>query len=159
MERMRRAVVTDAVAVATVHRLSRAAYYGLPADPDDDRAAMWSALLGEEDRTTWIAEGGNDEVVGFVSASRRSGTEGRVELTALYVLPDHGGRGLGSRLYETFVDERGEDEGVLEVWAGNQRAIDFYVRRGWTPTEARRPGPQDRPFVTYRLPSSGWGNR
>lgn len=51
----------------------------------------------------------------------------------------------------TWVAEDDDEVGVLEVWAGNQRAIDFYRRRGWRRTATERPGPQDRPFVTYEL--------
>jgi GNAT superfamily N-acetyltransferase len=147
---VRTAAVGDAAAIAGVHRLSRAHYYGTEPDPGDDRAAMWAALLDRPDHTTWVAEL-DDTVVAFLSAARDSV---QMKLTALYVLPDRIGTGLGSVLHDRFVADRPAGvEGVLEVWAGNDRAIGFYQRRGWLPTATTRPGPQGRAFVTWRLPA------
>lgn len=75
------------------------------------------------------------------------------ELTSLYVLPSYYGRGIGSRLYQVFQLEHDDrSPGSLEVRAANQRAINFYLHRGWIPTSESRPGPQDVNFVGYRLP-------
>jgi ribosomal protein S18 acetylase RimI-like enzyme len=152
--RTRPAVLADAADIAAVHRLSRASYYGEAPDPEDDRAAMWAQLLTEasgDARLTWVVEdkGG---VVGFLSVRRPPERAGTLELTAIYVRPENFGQGVGSRLYDVFVDARdGEEAGTLEVWAGNRQAIDFYRHRGWTATTSERPGPQGRPFVTYEL--------
>jgi ribosomal protein S18 acetylase RimI-like enzyme len=151
---LRRARLTDAREIARVHRLSRAHYYGVLPESNDDREAMWAHLLSQHDRLTWIAEA-SGAIVGFLSA-RHSGAlpDAELELTAIYVLPEHYGRGVGSRLHDAFERERGSDvSGVLEVWAANSRAIEFYRRRGWIPTETVRPGPQDAEFVTYQLRS------
>jgi len=132
-------ITSDVDDVAHVHRLSRASHYGTTADDDDGREQMWAHLVKQPGRVTHVAEA-SGAVVGFVSA--------------LYVLPTHVGQGTGSRLHDLFEGERLRDEpGVLEVWAGNDRAIQFYRRRGWTPTGTTRPGPQRLDFVTYRLPS------
>ena len=148
---LRRAQRPDAFEIARVHRLSRASYYGAPPETDDDRETMWANLIGEQERLTYVAEE-SSALIGFMSAYHRDQPVAAFELAAIYVLPDHHGRGVGSRLYEVFEDERLSTEaGLLEVWAGNTRAIEFYLRRGWTPTSNTRPGPQGLEFVTYRL--------
>jgi ribosomal protein S18 acetylase RimI-like enzyme len=149
---LRRAVPGDAGAIAHVHRLSRADYYGEAPAEADDRDAMWSHLLGQPDRDTYVAEAAGS-VIGFMSARPLPGPPAEAELTALYVLPSEYDRGVGSLLHDLFDHERPLGaSGVLEVWAGNRRAIDFYLRRGWAPTTTSRPGPQDLDFTTYRLP-------
>jgi GNAT superfamily N-acetyltransferase len=149
---LRPARPADAAAIAHVHRLSRAWYYGTEADPADDRQAMWDHLLGEPGRTTWVAED-DGTVVGFGSWTRTT-TPPVTRLEAMYVLPDRTGGGTGGRLHDQFEADRGGDVGELEVWAGNERAIAFYLRRGWVATEASRPGPNGLDFVAYRLPTA-----
>jgi GNAT superfamily N-acetyltransferase len=147
----RHAALADAVQVASVHRLSRADYYGVSPAGDDDREAMWTSFLGQPRRTTYVAEAAGD-LVGFMSAHHLTDTV--LELAALYVLPSMYGQGVGTRLHDLFNGERGHGtSGALEVWAGNRRAIDFYRRRGWAVTATTRPGPQDLAFVTYQLPA------
>jgi len=149
--RVRPGTDRDVEAIAHVHRLSRAWYYGTEPDPGDGREAMWSHLLAQPGRSIHVAEE-SDKVVGFISAMRAEDLEPKLELTALYVLPECVGLGIGPRLYEQFdAERRDEDEGLLEVWSGNTRATNFYVRRGWTPTSLSRPGPQGFDFITYRL--------
>ena len=148
---LRRALVSDARQVAEVHRRSRACYYGVAAEPGDDREAMWAHLIAQPDRVTYVATV-SDVVVGFMSAHRGTDPVAQLKLTAIYVLPSHFDQGIGSRLHDAYASERADEElGTLEVWAGNDRAIGFYLRRGWTPTATTRTGPQDVEFVTYRL--------
>lgn len=143
----------DADRIAHVHRVSRAWYYGTDTDPSDGREVMWSELLAQPGRITCIAESAGG-VVGFMSAIRVAKAENTLELSALYVLPERFGVGIGARLHEQFDAERGKnEEGVLEVWKGNARAIAFYLKRGWVPTTTTRPGPGDLDYVTYRLPA------
>ena len=150
---LRRADVTDASAVAGVHRVSRADYYGVAPAVDDDREAMWSQLLVQPGRVTWVAEE-SGQTLGFASVHHRADPTSQLELTAMYVLPAHYGCGIGSLLHDAFEEERTDVEpGALEVWAANARAVAFYVRRGWVPTSQTRPGPQDVDFVTYHLPA------
>lgn len=149
--RLRLGTDRDVEEIAHVHRLSRAWYYGTEADPGDGREAMWAHLIAQPGRMIHVAER-SDRVVGFMSAIRTEDLEATLELTALYVLPECVGVGVGPRLYEQFDAERRDaDKGLLEVWSGNERATTFYVRRGWTPTTTTRPGPQGLDFVTYRL--------
>ena len=168
---MRRATADDADAIAYVHRLSRAWYYGTEPDPDDGREQLWSRLLAQPGRTTYVATTA-DGTVGFVSWLRPvpdeqqdeqrdeqqdeqqdEGAEevGEVELTALYLLPERAGTGLGDDLHRIYEEHRGDQPGRLEVWEGNERAIGFYRRRGWRPTEESRSGPRGAGFRTYRL--------
>ena len=149
---LRRALLGDAASIARVHRLSRADYYREPPVEDDDREAMWSHLLGQPDRDTYAAEMAGS-IVGLMSARHTPGPPPELELTALYVLPSEYNQGVGSHLHTLFDRERGPGTpGILEVWAGNLRTIDFYRRRGWVSTSTSRPGPQGVDFMTYRLP-------
>lgn len=151
--RTRPGTIDDVPDIAAVHRWSRASYYGTEAEPDDGREVMWSHLLAQPERVTHVAEVGG-LVVGFMSAVRVHDEAVRLEMTALYVLPDHHDARVGSTLHELFdAERRADEEGVLEVWQGNRRAIAFYLRRGWTATAGTRPGPQDIDYVTYRLPA------
>jgi ribosomal protein S18 acetylase RimI-like enzyme len=149
---VRPGTVGDVGAVAHVHRLSRAWYYGDEAVTDDGREGMWADLMRQEGRTVHVADC-DAKVVGFMSAIRVGGVGSQaLEMTALYVLPRYAGAGVGARLHDVFEALRKPgDEGILEVWQGNDRAIAFYTRRGWVATGTTRPGPQDLDYVTYRL--------
>lgn len=80
-----------------------------------------------------VAEGG---VVGFVDLSPSG--PGEVELAALYVLPEHHGRGIGTRLLEGGLARFPDAERcVLGVVAENAGARRFYEARGfWVVGEA-----------------------
>jgi ribosomal protein S18 acetylase RimI-like enzyme len=152
--RVRRGTVDDVEAVAHVHRLSRAWYYGVEAQADDGRETMWADLVAQAGRTVHVAQSG-DAVVGFMSAIPVEDSSA-LEMTALYVLPEHVRARVGSRLHDVFdALRRPHQEGVLEVWQGNHRAVAFYARRGWVATAATRPGPRGLGYVTYRLPARG----
>jgi ribosomal protein S18 acetylase RimI-like enzyme len=112
---------------------------------------MWDHLLSLEDVVTHVVEV-DKVVVGFMSARQVQAPVAALEMSPLYVHPDRFGRGFGARLHEVFESERQPDRvGLLEVWQGNHRAIEFYQRHGWVATPATRPGPHDTPFITYRL--------
>ncbi|MCA1711196.1 MAG: GNAT family N-acetyltransferase [Actinobacteria bacterium] len=74
--------------------------------------------------------------------------EGRLD--ALFVLPEHAGRGIGSRLLERAA-------GVDRLWVleDNTPARGFYERRGWTCTRARRDafGVQELLYVRVGAPA------
>lgn len=149
--RLRPADMADAAGIAEVHRLSRASYYGVPPGPAGERDGMWRELLGQPGRSTLVAESASG-TRGFMSSITLDGPDRELELTALYVLPDDFGSGVGAALHAEFRQELGTcRNGRLEVWAGNRRAIDFYVRRGWRATSGSRPGPQGISYVTYLL--------
>ena len=74
-----------------------------------------------------------------------------VELLSFYVDPDRFGSGIGSALYNRFIEIVPVGTAEFEVWDGNDRAKSFYSRRGWRPTTRSRPGVAGKPFVTWTL--------
>jgi len=147
---LRPAEPADALAVARVHvRSWQAAYRSLL--PDD-----YLNQLRPEDRAAKYNFGGTDpaqphtivatvaEVIhGFATTApaRDPDVPGYGELYALYVDPDHWGRGMGVALVSAararLVDQ-GFRDAVLWVLAGNIRAEHFYRTDGWTPDGHRR---------------------
>ena len=84
---------------------------------------------------------GMPEVVGFVEAEVRPANEG-IELTRIYILPQHQAAGIGTLLLDTLLCAlrealaRGQislspPRLSLVVEAHNTRALDFYRRRGF----------------------------
>ena len=77
------------------------------------------------------------EVVGLTAPFVESG--GRRRVGALYVLPSDQGSGIGHRLLARNLAWHGQDQDVyLMVAAYNERAVQFYARRGFVLTG--RPG-------------------
>ncbi len=74
-----------------------------------------------------------------------------VELVGLYVIPERIGSGIGTMLYTQFAQSLGLRQAELGVWHGNKRAQRFYRERNWVPTDRFRAGPNEQPFVTWRL--------
>lgn len=68
-------------------------------------------------------------MVGAVTCIIKSGKE--VELTGLYVAPEHQGKGLGRKLYHLAIDFAGGKDLVLDIYAHNKKTIDMYKRWGW----------------------------
>lgn len=82
---------------------------------------------------TIIAKDG-DRVVGFVmyGACRDEDLENTGEVTALYVLADYYGQGIGYRLLSEALDRlRDYPRIALWVFQKNERAIAFYKRQGF----------------------------
>ena len=80
------------------------------------------------------------EVVGVATFGVR---DGALALWKLYVLPDHHGHGIGSRLLDAVVDrslELGVDRIVLSHIEGNRQAARFYAARGFTETHRESGG-------------------
>jgi ribosomal protein S18 acetylase RimI-like enzyme len=70
------------------------------------------------------------EVLGFANLHAGSGDE--VELAALYVLPEHHGRGIGTRLLEEGLTRFPRARRcALEVVRENEDALRFYEARGF----------------------------
>ena len=81
-----------------------------------------------------------DEVVGFVSFELERGAyesdETRGVVRNVYVEPEYRDRGIGGDLLdaaETALVDAGATVVALEAMAGNERAHEFYRRRGYTP--------------------------
>ena len=146
----------DAAPIALVHETARRAYYAgdgrpweLPTEAAPDRLETWQLLLADPARATVHVVETGGRVVGVLSMGpplHAPSTEGRVlELHALYVLPGLWSGGIGSQLHDAFTQRLAsgpEEHGVLEVWAGNGRAVAFYQRRGWAADDRSRPGPE-----------------
>jgi ribosomal protein S18 acetylase RimI-like enzyme len=150
MVELRNATPADVRAIAAVNVASwRAAYRGLV--PDDvlsglcvpDRERFWSdTLSAQEPRTSVVVATAAPAVVGFAAAEpplvpvdRADPTLGN--LYALYLDPDCWGCGIGTQLRATVLDRLracGFTFAGLWVLDGNQRALRFYLRQGWTDT-------------------------
>jgi GNAT superfamily N-acetyltransferase len=92
-------------------------------------------FLSNEAQTTLVAE---DEglILGFASvlANREELGEDVGELAAIYVDPDHWGRGIGSALLksaEATLVASGFKRAILWTLSANQRTRRFYERHGW----------------------------
>jgi GNAT superfamily N-acetyltransferase len=98
------------------------------------------------DAGVWVAER-ESEIVG--TAVRRG-----AEVSALYVVPDAWGTGVGQGLLAAMVEEIRDDghrEATLWVGSENARARRFYEREGWLVTEETKTGELGTE-VRYRLP-------
>lgn len=146
---MRSAEPSDALEVAAVHvRSWQVAYRGLIPDGYLDglrpaeRAARYT-FEGRADQPLTIVAAERGEIRGFatIGAARTEARENVGELFALYVDPDHWGRGIGRRLIleaRGRMLDRGFTDAVLWVLAGNDSAQRFYRADGWTLDGGRR---------------------
>jgi ribosomal protein S18 acetylase RimI-like enzyme len=165
--RIRPATSDDLDALVAIHLAARDTYYRgvVPDQQLDDPAAhaqfrdAYTHSIAAPERTVLCAQAGG-AVVGFASlgppfepvTDTDPATVG--QLVGLYVSPDHWGRGVGSALHEQCVhvwQATAITTGRLEVWEHNQRARDFYTRRGWRADGHRRPGPAESSFVRLCL--------
>jgi len=143
------AVVGDESGVAQVHvRSWQAGYRGLIADDRLDaldpveRARRYRfADQGPRAPRTILAVEGR-RIVGFATWGPSGDEEqARAEVLALYVDPDHWGRGVGTLLHDaviTALRQRPVASAHLWVLEGNRRAQRFYFRREWRPDGASR---------------------
>jgi GNAT superfamily N-acetyltransferase len=89
-----------------------------------------------------------DEVVGVATFGPQDES---FVLWKLYVLPDHHGHGIGSRLMDAVVAralESGHPRITLSYLEGNRQAARFYTRHGFVETHRETPG--------SGLPESVW---
>lgn len=121
------------------------AYLAALAEPR--RAATWRELLGAPgtEVRVWLAER-DGRLVGFAATSpTRDGGQPPLtaELSALYLVEDAAGTGVGRALLERAVldlEERGRRRALLWVFAANARARRFYERAGFGPDGEERVG-------------------
>src|SRR5215469_18042967 len=107
---IRPACLADALRIATIHvEAWRAAYRGIVPDEFldslsiDERESKWRQNLSAATASTWIVQE-SETVVGWISAagSRDAGaTASTGEIWAVYVAPEHWGKGIGRLLCET----------------------------------------------------------
>jgi GNAT superfamily N-acetyltransferase len=105
----------------------------------EDAKVLGFAALGPSRVAELAVEAGTTEGIaeGTVEATTaETGIEIETgEVYALYLHPDHWGTGLGARLHTAGLRrlrEYGFVSAVLWVLAGNERALAFYRRAGWT---------------------------
>lgn len=156
---IRDATIGDAHAIASVNVASwQLAYRGLL--PDElldglsvtDGERRWSDILCEPaPRSGFLVACDRGEVVGFASFGARDEEEAgheAGELYTIYLHPDHWRHGIGTRLHTEALrrlSALGFVDATVWVLVGNERAISFYQRVGWTAdggqrTEIRRGG-------------------
>ena len=137
------AEMRDAKAIAEIHAAAaRAAYKGLVPDDQLDalapstREAKWRQAIEFAEPQVHVAVQG-DEVVGFVGFDRSRdpktpSTTG--EIWALYVKPEHWGKGVGVALWDA-AREGLEEEGctLVTIWVPlrNERALRFHELAGF----------------------------
>ncbi len=170
MVEIRDAQPGDAHGIATVHVASwQAAYRGLLPDRGlailsvADRERTWSQILVDPPpRTAVLLATADAAVVGFVAVGPghdATAVPEAGELYAIYLRPDHYRRGIGTQLHSAAMHRLstlGFTHATLWVLEGNERAISFYRRKGWTADGTRRvdqgPGGVELPELRLRRP-------
>ena len=169
MVEVRDATPADAQAIAIVHVASwRAAYEGLlPAAilaslSVSAREQMWSqALSVPPPHTRIVVATIATRTVGFAATGPplrpADGADPSLgDLYALYLDPHVWGRGIGARLHAAALDglrRCGFTDAGLWILDGNERALRFYTRHGWTDTGRTQVdrGPQNIALHECRL--------
>lgn len=150
--RIRPAELNDSEGIARVHTLSwQSAYRGLLPDEWldalrwEDRKVRWDAILATTTRgKVFVGLNAKNEILGFASigASRDEDIDqARVhELYAIYLAPDHWGKGIGSTLLQAVMKEVPDSAIRMELWMleSNLRARAFYERQGFAPDGATK---------------------
>lgn len=104
----------------------------------DQRAASWNQMLHEEMLPRPLVAVASGAIVGFVHAdtSRNNDADALTgEVTALYLVRDHVGAGVGRQLWDAALNQlRNSGHTALTVWVleANQRGRHFYQRMGMT---------------------------
>jgi RimJ/RimL family protein N-acetyltransferase len=140
---VRPATVRDAKAIAQIHiAAAQAAYQGLVPDEQlavptvEKRQAFWREAIEYSEPQVHVLTSG-DEIVGFVGfdRSRDKGTPSTTgEIWAMYVHPEHWGKGGGVTLWDAANDGL-KEEGCTKVtvWVPlrNERALRFMEQAGF----------------------------
>jgi ribosomal protein S18 acetylase RimI-like enzyme len=101
-------------------------------------AQKFRSAIGDPDLAIWVSENrtGIDGFVTVCSTAAPPQTNcSPLEITTLYVQPRHQAGGRGGALLRNALDHcrrMGGESVWLKVEAKNRRAIDFYLRRGFT---------------------------
>ncbi|MBW6433806.1 GNAT family N-acetyltransferase [Actinoplanes hulinensis] len=147
---IRQATPDDAAALAVVHvRTWQATYAGqVPGDYLDsldpaEREPVWrSRLAGISPPAAVLVWDDGGVPVGFAALREsRDGEVGAGEITAIYLLPEHWGRGAGRALMAAALRHlagAGFGEATLWVLGSNVRARRFYEAAGWRPDGAEK---------------------
>lgn len=151
---IRQALTEDAAAIATCHvRTWQVAYRGQLPDALLDamtaeierRTAFWQRVIAEREarRQHQLVAVDAGQVIGFATFGRHEqGDDPSVgELYAIYLHPDHWGRGIGRALMDAACEglrRDGYSSAILWVLETNERAKRFYGIAGWRPDGARK---------------------
>ncbi|MGI5125657.1 N-acetyltransferase family protein [Pseudonocardia sp. CA-107938] len=164
---IRDATVADADAIARVHVASwQAAYRGLLPDAVLDGLSVaestqnWAERLAGTQPGAHILVVEDEGVIGFAAfGTRPEGAPGERHLWAMYLDPAQWGRGAGRPLHAAMVDRMhaaGVHSATLWVLRGNERAIRFYERAGWSFDGTSKlevgPGGVELPVLLMRRP-------
>jgi ribosomal protein S18 acetylase RimI-like enzyme len=141
---IRRALAEDSHGIALVHVSSwQHAYRGIvpQAHLDQlsvaDREKRWVEYFDRGDSETLVADA-EGQILGFISygKSRRERAEpDEGEIYAIYVSSSHWSTGVGRSLWEAAFSrlrELGFVRAIVWVLTENEKAIQFYVRAGFT---------------------------
>lgn len=144
--KIRSAKVDDAQQIAQVHVQSwQAAYEGLLPEPYLDnlsvgsRVQQWTNGITNSPTLVDVCEE-DDQIVGFVASGRSRGNDAQVkqfgEIYSIYLVPKVWDQGYGQALLDVALHQLQNDGYigvVLWVLEGNERAIQFYKRNGFSP--------------------------
>ena len=161
---VRPAVVTDAAGIAAVHVQSWRETYveqlpaaTLTALDEVEFSARWTRNLQSGTADIWVAVVG-ETIIGWASSG--TGRDERrphdLELEGIYVVASHHGSGAGQGLLDAAIGHR---DAYLWMAVGNDRALAFYRRNGFTPdgavsTKALRGTPVEVMRLVRPIPSA-----
>ncbi|WP_285769250.1 GNAT family N-acetyltransferase [Peribacillus sp. SI8-4] len=145
---IREATVADAEGIAIVHVDSwRTTYKHIIARDFLDklsyekRMASWIETISEKGNHVYIAENGEGRIVGFIVGGKRAKNQVAAsgDLTAIYILEDYQGMGIGRKLMKKLFlkfEELGYHSIFVEVLEGNKSKF-FYEAFGakWIKSE------------------------
>jgi len=161
---VRPAVVTDAAGIAAVHVQSWRETYveqlpaaTLTALDEAEFTARWTRNLQSGTADIWVALAG-ETIIGWASSSagRDEDRPHNLELEGIYVVASHHGSGAGQGLLDAAIGHR---DAYLWMAVGNDRALAFYRRNGFTPdgavsTKALRGTPVEVMRLVRPIPSA-----
>ncbi len=144
---VRPATLGDVPAITAIHiRAWQIAYAGIMADEHLDnlstekRQAFWRDAIEYSEPQVWVAMGSTktgEKVVGFVGFDRSRDAKTKPttgEIWAVYVDPEHWGKGVGLALWDAAREGMLEEEfteATLWVLVQNERALHFYDMAGF----------------------------
>jgi ribosomal protein S18 acetylase RimI-like enzyme len=144
---VRPATLGDVPAITAIHiRAWQIAYAGIMADEHLDnlssekRAAFWTDAIEYSEPQVWVAMGSTktgEKVVGFVGFDRSRDAKTKPttgEIWAVYVDPEHWGKGVGLALWDAAREGMQEEEfteATIWILVQNERALEFYDKAGF----------------------------
>ena len=135
--------IENTLEIARIHVYTwRAAYKGIMPESYlnnlsiEKRKKRWEELLLDSNRRTLITTDERGEIIGWSSfgPSRDSDGSEFAELYAIYILPDHWGKGYGRNLMlasEKMINIQGFSKITLWVLKENTRTRRFYENSGY----------------------------